>query len=358
MFSSKRMVAIGVPVTLALVSLVFLSSTLNRPSDAQSFSFIFTAAGDYGSGTDAGKVLGAMGNTGANLNLALGDLSYGDKTPETAWCDFVKQRVGDTAPFEIVAGNHDDDTPSGYNINNFVLCLPDRIGNVVGTYGKEYYFDYPPVSPLMRVIMISPNLHLDGSTYDYSVGTAHYDWVAQTIDAARASGIQWIVVGMHYNCLSIGQYSCVAGRDIFNLLVEKKVDLILSGHDHTYQRTKQLATHASCSSVTTGSYNPACVVDDGADGVYSKEAGSIIMLAGTGGRDLYDINKQDSEKGYFVSWMGGNVSPTKGFVKFTVSSSQLQAQFIAATSGSFTDAFTITANQATPFLIYLPYILK
>ena len=90
--------------------------------------------------------------------------------------------------------------------------------------------------------MISPGLTFtNGGLYDYSVGTTHYNWVSNTIDSARATGIKWVIVGMHKNCISMGRMTCQIGPDIFNLLVSKKVDLILQGHDHNYQRSKQLA---------------------------------------------------------------------------------------------------------------------
>ena len=46
---------------------------------------------------------------------------------------------------------------------------------------------------------------------------------------------------MHKPCITVGQYDCDPGPDLFNMLVSKKVDLILSGHEHIYQRSHQLA---------------------------------------------------------------------------------------------------------------------
>ncbi len=45
---------------------------------------------------------------------------------------------------------------------------------------------------------------------------------------------------MHKPCLSLGEYACDIGADLTNLLLSKKVDLVLSGHEHIYQRSKQL----------------------------------------------------------------------------------------------------------------------
>ena len=308
-------------------------------------SFVFTAAGDYAADNHATSVLSAMNpnNSSANFNLAVGDLSYADLTPESAWCDYVKSNVGLEFPFELVAGNHEDDGPAGNNIDNFVSCLPDRIGNISGTYGKEFYFDYPVSSPIARFIMISPDLSFtSGGNYSYTVGSPHYNWVSTAIDNARQTGISWIVVGMHKICISMGQKSsCEISSDLFNLLLDKKVDLILQGHDHNYQRSKQLALNSSCSEITVSGYNPSCVADDGSDNNYTKGAGPVVVIVGTGGNGLYNVSASDSESGYFSRWSGANNNPTWGFLKVSAQQSIFTLQFVPA-SGSFTDWFNIT----------------
>ena len=71
-----------------------------------------------------------------DLNLALGDLSYGATGAEQAWCDFVTARVGAGFPFELLAGNHESNGQNG-NINDFSACLPNQLPGVVGTYGRQ-----------------------------------------------------------------------------------------------------------------------------------------------------------------------------------------------------------------------------
>jgi hypothetical protein len=86
------------------------------------------------------------------------------------------------------------------------------LGNLTGTYGKEYYYDYPASNPLARIIMIAPGLTFtNGGAYNYSVGSPHYNWTASAIDGARAAGIPWVIVGMHKVCLSTGSSACWDG---------------------------------------------------------------------------------------------------------------------------------------------------
>jgi hypothetical protein len=333
---------------LILVPLLLIASTLATagaaPAQADApTAFTFGAAGDIGANSNSAATLTTLAGSGTDLFFAVGDLSYNEVTPESAWCNFVTSKVGSGYPFELVSGNHEDNGPDGL-IQNYAACLPDRVGGVSGSYGKEYFVDYPAAAPLARFIMISPALSFPGeSQYTYTKGNAHYTWLANAIDAARASGIRWVIVGMHEVCLDAGSMSCTIGTDLLNLLVGKKVDLVLQGHEHTYQRSKQLALGTACTAVTPGSFKAGCVVDDGADGVYSQGAGPVIVIAGTGGESLSSASPSDSDGPYFAKLMGGNSNPTDGFVRYQVSADKISAQFVRSARGTFTDSFTITS---------------
>src|SRR4051794_39967606 len=67
----------------------------------------FSAAGDYGNGNYSSMVLNGIAASGADLDLALGDLSYAATGTEQAYCDFVTSRLGAGFPFQVVSGNHE-----------------------------------------------------------------------------------------------------------------------------------------------------------------------------------------------------------------------------------------------------------
>src|SRR5437588_6621881 len=322
--------------------------------------FSFSAGGDMGDNSTTSATLDLIAKSSVDFHLAIGDLSYGEVAPETALCEYVQSHVGATFPFELLSGNHEDgaEETGGGIIDNYVKCLPNRIKKsdgsdaISGTYGSEYYFDYPPRAPIARFILISPGMtYRTGGFYGYSVGTSHYNWVANTIDKARAAGIKWVIVAMHKNCISMGIKTCEIGNDIFNLLVSKKVDLILQGHDHTYQRSKQLALNSTtCIAIQAETYNRHCVVNDGSTGRYTKGSGTVLVITGTVGADLYPISTSDGDAGFFARWMGSNDEPTHGFTKFTVSTDRLDvaANFLGSTGPKyFTDSFTITRSSST-----------
>lgn len=291
----------------------------------------FTAVGDYGVDPGASPTLAGIGAAAPDFNLALGDMSYGEPGEEASWCSYVQDLIGDT-PFQLVAGNHEDDEGFDGHINDFAACLPDRMGST-GIYGAEYWFD---VDDMVRVIMIAADSTVNGVTYDYQDGNARYAWLETAIDSARSAGLPWVVVGMHKVCFSAGAHDCEIGQDLVDLLMEKRVDLVLSGHEHSYQRSKQL----TCA--VASSFVPACVADSGADGQYGKDDGTVWVVAGnSGGRPMSLIFESDPEHDYFAAWHGADSpDPGGGFLQVTLTAVRMDATWVG-TSTSYTDSFTI-----------------
>lgn len=292
----------------------------------------FTAGGDIGAGADTNTTMAKLADQKGDFFLALGDLSYSDVVPESAWCNYIKGYLGSTVPVQLIVGNHEDDDLMDGFIGDFAACLPDRMSST-GTYGAEYYFD---VDGLARFIMIGAGNDVDGVKYDYNAGNARYQWLANAIDGARADGIPWVIVGMHKPCLTAGEKTCEIGTDLAELLVAKKVDLVLSGHDHSYQRSHQL----DC--VTVDSYQASCVSDSGFDDSYGRGKGTVFVIAGlTGGSGLYDVNPADPEFPYFAATLGrGDPLEGRGFFRATITSTALTGSFVGSTT-SFTDSFVI-----------------
>lgn len=292
-------------------------------------SFVFTAAGDHGNGSDSTRSMDTVGRSGSAFYLALGDLSYA-AGQEDEWCAAFKSRLND---IELIAGNHDTGENSGGDINRYRQFCPFTLGSLTGDYGKQYYFDYPQQAPLARFIMIAPGV--EGSlNINYNNGGAGYTFTQNAIESARNAGIKWIVVGMHKNCISVGAKSCETGTDIMNLLVSEKVDLVLQSHDHNYQRTHAL----SC--FETNRVRAECIADNGADGTYAKGRGTVTIINGEFGRGFYGVNGNDSEAGYFAKMD----STTFGITKYTINSTSLSAQYLRAGGGGFADSFVISTD--------------
>lgn len=297
----------------------------------------FTAQGDIGLGPNSRKVLDVIAGIKPHLNLTLGDLSY-KAGREQEFCDMVTGKLGADFPYQLVSGNHESNGRDG-KIENFVDCLPNRLPGLEGEYGKQWRVDVPEENPVVRFIMVSPGLEFSEGKLDYSAGSERRRWTEAAIDEARSRNIPWTVVGMHAPCLSVGKYECVAGQEFTNMLIEKKVDLVLSGHDHVYQRTHQISLGAQCPRLVPAGFSRGCL--DGTGGSLVKGRGTIFATVGVGGVGFYDIHDDDPERGYFAAAIGKNQDASFGTLDVTATESELAARFVPAEGYSFTDSFTV-----------------
>lgn len=285
-----------------------------------------TMTGDLGGNSDSTATLNTVASIGPAAHFVAGDLSYDEITPESAWCEYVRGIVGPTLPFEVIAGNHEEDSKVDGFIRNFTACMPDKLG-AVGDYGVQYYAD---VGGLVRMIGISPDLSVDGRHYSYDQGSSERAWLEARVADAKTAGL-WVVVAQHKVCISAGGKSCEVGEELTDWMAAN-VDLVLMGHDHTYQRTHQL----SC--VDVNRVTPSCIEDT--DGDHQRGNGAVFVISGLGGRDSA-VDRSDSEVGYFAALMGeGDPGFGHGLVRLDISGSALTARFVGSDT-NWTDSFTI-----------------
>ena len=242
-------------------------------------------------------------------------------------------------PFEVLAGNHEQRPSSNDGfIDNFAKCLPGRLGEK-GHYAHRYYFDYPADNPIARFIFIDPDLPRGSADAEYCRDgeTSNCNWLKARIDEAQSNGL-WTIVSMHKVCVTVGKKTC-GSRPAVPLAARHKVDLILQGHEHGYQRSKQLSLNADCPALKPNNFNASCVSDDGSDGVYRRGAGPVIVISAAFGRDPYTVHPDDPEAGYIATWMDGD-NESKGYMQFTVTKDKIDGQFVNVT-GPLTDHLTI-----------------
>jgi Calcineurin-like phosphoesterase len=298
----------------------------------------FTAQGDYGLGSGARKVLDVIADLDPDLNIALGDLSY-EAGKEKEFCDLVTGKLGGDFPFQLITGSHESDGEDG-DIENFVKCLPNRLPGLQGEYGIQWFVDVPEQNPLVRFIMVSPGIDFkNGEPLDYSRGSERWRWTVDAIEGADSEDIPWTVVGMHAPCLTVGEKECQVGEEFSNMLVDKKVDLVLAAHDHNYQRSHQLGTGIGCTGMAPDDFSAGCLTDE--DSSMVEGAGTVLVTVGTGGRSLYEVSDNDPEAGYFAVWSGKNRNPALGTLDVRATRDRLDARFVPAEGSSFTDSFRI-----------------
>lgn len=323
-------------LTLTMVVAACVPGPSEPPPSAESVQF--TAQGDIGLGAEAGKVLEVIAGLNPQLNLALGDFSY-KAGREGEFCDMVTGKLGADFPYQLITGNHESNGEQG-DIDNFARCLPNRLPGVEGEYGQQWRVDVPEEHPVVRFIMVSPGIEFkDGRPLDYARGSERWRWTEEAIDQARSQGIPWTVVGMHAPCFSMGKKRCESGKDFTNMLIDKKVDLVLSAHEHAYQRSHQVELGDSCPELVPGEFSAPCLSDT--DDSMVQGGGTVFVTVGVGGVGLYDVKNDDPEAGYFSTWSGRNQDPALGTLDVRVSEEQITARFVPAEGYKFTDSFVL-----------------
>ncbi len=298
----------------------------------------FTAQGDTGVGSGARKVLDVIARLKPQLNLALGDFTY-KAGIERQFCDLVSGKLGSGFPYEVVTGNHESDGRDG-DIANIVQCLPNKLPGLQGEYGTQWFVDVPERDPVVRIVMVSPGINFrGGKPLDYSRDSERWRWTTEALDGARSRNIPWTVVGMHAPCFTLGNSDCQPGEEFTNMLIEKKVDLVLTGHDHIYQRSHQLGLGGGCPGLVPASFSTQCLADT--DNTMVQGAGTVFVGVGIGGIGHYDVHDDDPEAGYFASFSGKNRNATLGTLDVTAGRDSLSARLVPAEGYSHTDAFEI-----------------
>jgi hypothetical protein len=181
-------------------------------------------------GASGAAVLSSIGSSDVALAAHLGDMAYQSGAGiEQQWCNYVKARV--SQPFQLVPGNHEAQNGDGL-FSNYAACLPSRLG-IGGDYGRgQWWVDSGPV----RYIGISPNIALPSGNRQYAAGSSERAWLDSVIQQGKAAG-QWVIVGMHIPCLTVGIHGCERDNTLDGDLIAQGVDLVVQGHDHNYSRS-------------------------------------------------------------------------------------------------------------------------
>ncbi len=217
-----------------------------------------------------------------------------------------------TIPFYMVIGNHD--------------VRSDSLNQEPGSFAYFYYSDLPLNAPLMKhspVIRGSRKLvkafkkntsprFPSMSNFSFDNGNVHItcldtnenvnpldpiltSWITQDIEQSKA---EWKIVAFHrpgFNS-SIAHYEDQLMRLLAPLFEKLKVNLVLAGHVHNYQRSVPLlfepqknksGSHYIVSS--EGKVNGTFILDKKFDGsTDTTPEGIIYIVTGAGGAGLYD----------------------------------------------------------------------
>jgi hypothetical protein len=275
--------------------------------------FRFTSFGDAGSGNPAWSKSSLNAITSANqiaqynpvVHLLNGDLSYANVNQASmpaVWADFANntQVSAMNTPWMPALGNHEIEAgngPLGYLAYQTRYRLP---GNHSSSFnGNWYSFRVGSVLFISLdnndVVFENDGGVLLGTTsgpylLGYS-GGAQEAWLERTLrDANLDPAIDWIIAYMHQPAMSTstsGSGSDMGIRETWMPLFYKYgVDLVLSGHDHDYERSYAVRGVDMNDPDAAPTLRPTVVSFDTTEVDTSK--GLVHLVLGGGGTSSHD----------------------------------------------------------------------
>lgn len=259
-------------------------------------SWVLAGAGDIATcNGDGDSATAALLNVIAGTIFTAGDNAYENGSAsefarcyEPAWGRFRER----TRP---AAGNHEYGTTGATGYFSY-------FGTAAGEPGRGYYsYDLGP----WHVIVVNSNCSAIGGC---GVGSAQERWVRDDLAAhpARCTLAYW-----HHPRFSSGSHgSDVAMGPIWQALYDAGAELVVSGHDHDYER----------------------FAPQNAAGQADPERGVRQFVVGTGGRSHYAFPRGP------IANSEARDAASFGVLKLTLYSGRYMWEFIPAAGAYFTDA--------------------
>ena len=245
--------------------------------------------------------------------------------------------------FWSTPGNHDYYSASASNESGpyFDIFSFPRNGEAGGlASGTEAYYSFD----VGNVHIVS----LDSHDSDRSPGGDMLTWLTNDLSATLQD---WIIVIFHHPPYTKGSHDSDSNSDsggrmndmrenVLPILESYGVDLVLSGHSHSYERSYLINGHYGYSNT----YNPATMAVDGGsgqannDGAYEKEVtgpnaglGAVYITAGSSGKI------SGGQLNHPVMYYSAN---TLGSLAIEVDDDRLHLEFVNS-NGNVDDYFTI-----------------
>jgi hypothetical protein len=282
-------------------------------------AYKFTIASDYGCDSITKGTIRAMKNEHPDLVLALGDLSE-IKDPD-CFFDMFKP-LNEMDKLKITLGYHDTDDDGGDSSSRFSQYLSH-----FDMPEPFYSFDYKNI----HFLAMSTG---SNAIIPYDEGSAQYEFVKSDLQQASTNDkTDWIIVCGYrpfYTSPTVHPGDSTL-KELYPQLFEKYgVDLVITGHNHNYQRTFPLHSDSE-------ERNNPEIIDKNINNYHNPNA-PIYVTVGTAGGNLYEF----AGKAPFVA----NQFKHTGFLDINVlnKGTQLEAKFLDDESNIVKDHFTINKS--------------
>src|SRR5438128_4628205 len=309
------------------------------PPKGASDTFTFAAAGDWGDTVQPAVTSSWIAKRNPTRVLPVGDLYYKVSESNVTRVYNMWQAFGAGSFVQSGMGNHEEGGSTPDVTPLAVHCaysnLPGNERTYAFTFGNTYF-----VTLDFGADGFGQADGVDGSLQgcDGVAGTAAIRaWVDAKLAAADADPlIRWIVVYFHFMCydMTTQGFSLLCPIDspndqIEDILTNRHVDLVLTGHDHIYGRTYPV--HFQSVTQTGNAYH-----DPGAP---------IYLIVGTGGASGTGTCRTSA-------WVAACrvTPPAKGFGWFQVSPTLIKYEFVESSSGVI-DSFTLTKTPSAGFAV-------
>ncbi|MCB0560178.1 MAG: metallophosphoesterase [Phaeodactylibacter sp.] len=277
-----------------------------------------------------------------NLILLLGDNAYDDGS-DSQYQDAIFENMYEDQLIHSVLwstpGNHDyysasAATQTGPYFDIFSFPKNGEAGGLASGTEAYYSFDYA-------------NIHfvvLDSHDSGRKPGDPMLIWLENDLNATVQD---WTIVFFHHPPYSKGSHDSDIREEMIDMrenilpiLEAAGVDLVLSGHSHSYERSYLIQGHYGYANT----FQPSMILDDGngrvdGNGAYQKEeigpnaeAGSVYVVAGSSGK-VSDGTPLNHPVMYYNAHALGSLS-------LEVNDKRLDLKFIG-TDGNVSDYFTI-----------------
>ena len=277
---------------------------------------------------------GYTGQAHTQAILMLGDNAYSDGTDseyQEAVFDFYPTILRETAVWSTL-GNHDgrsasSDTQTGVYYDIFTLPKAGEAGGVASGTEAYYSFDIG-------------NVHfvcLDSHDSDTDQGSPMMNWLENDLALTTQ---QWIVAFWHHPPYTKGSHDSDESSGSIDIreyavgvLEDYGVDLVMSGHSHSYERSFLIDGHYD----TSDTFNASMLIDGGdgrenGDGSYQGDGpGAVYIVAGSSGKS------SSGDLDHPVMYLS---MAELGSVVLDVDGSRLDVSFLRET-GNVDDYFTI-----------------
>jgi hypothetical protein len=230
-----------------------------RTAPAGDAPFRFAVVGDPGNGSPTQfRIAKHIAAFDPAFVLTTGDNAYENGTRE----DVIRRYLVPYAdllarvPFFAAIGNHDTYHD---NAKSFL--------EMVELPGDERYYGFRWGSA--HFICLDTNI-------DYGLGSEQHRWLGEEL--LRAQDAKWRIVYFHHPPYSSSANgSEIPAREALGpIFDEQRIDLVLSGHDHNYERTLPVKGGKAAG---------------GAAPSYTDPEGTIYIVTGGGGKRLYPSGK-------------------------------------------------------------------